>query len=376
MRWCLAIVTIVALVASACSKNGGDVPPSAAPKPAPVAQATAPPVVKTVQPDYRTRPRILETTGKVQFDEDRVVRVHAPITGRIIEVFAKPGDLVEPGTRLVMLDSPDLGSAKADYAKAVADAVRSEKALQLARELYEVKAIAEKEVRDAENEHAKTLAERERAEARLRTLGVSRSQLPDIAARKDASTTIVLTASATGIVVERNVVPGQVVSYGQSDTPVNLFVIADLRRMWVLADVYEPDVALVHHGQTASVTLPCCPNERYEGRVDYIADVVDKDTRTVKVRVAVPNRGRLLKAEMFVRVTIATGSTRVLAIPQSAVHREEGQTFVLVQHGQQWDRRPVKLGSEFEGLVEVTSGLTPDDRVAAGGSILLKDAAK
>src|SRR5262249_55000568 len=151
---------------------------------------------------------------------------------------------------------------------------RSEAALKLARELFEVKAIAQKEIRDAQNEARRTMAERERAASRLLTLGVRREQFPDIAARKDVSTTVTVTAPRGGVVVERNVVPGQVVAYGQSDTPANLFVIADLSTMWALADVYEPDVPSVKLDQPMTVRLPCCPNDRYEGRVSYISDSV------------------------------------------------------------------------------------------------------
>jgi len=217
------------------------------------------------------------------------------------------------------------------------------------------------------------VAERERAAARLRALGIGADQLPAIASRADTGTSIVVVAPRSGVIVERNVAPGQVVAYGQSDTPVNLFVIADVSAMWVLADVYEPDVPRVRRGQRVTVTLPCCPNERFEGTVDYISDVVDKDTRTVKVRAVVPNRGRTLKAEMFVKVAIATGTSRVLTVPQSAIHREGGETYVLVQGAKgEYARRPVRLGAEFAGVVEVIDGVTPADRVAGSGSILIK----
>jgi multidrug efflux pump subunit AcrA (membrane-fusion protein) len=147
--------------------------------------------------------------------------------------------------------------------------------------------------------------------------------------------------------------------------------------MWVVADVYEPDVPRVRRGQRVAVTLPCCPNDRFEGPIDYISDVVDKDTRTVKVRAVVPNRGRALKAEMFVKVAIATGVGRVLTLPLSAVHREAGQTYVLIERGKDdYARRPVQLGAELNGSVEVRDGVTPEDRVVAAGSILLKKAAQ
>src|SRR5262249_8718887 len=199
--------------------------------------------VKTARPEYREQATTLETTGKVVFDEEHLARVTAPITGRVVEVLVRPGDVVEPGRRLLVLDSPDASLARADFAKAVADAERADHALRLARELFEVRAVAQKEIREAESDERKAVAERDRAAARLRTLGV------DPTRPSEGATTVPVTAPRSGVVVERNVSPGQVVAYGQSDVPPSLLVIADLSTMWVLADVYEPDVPRVRLGQ-------------------------------------------------------------------------------------------------------------------------------
>ncbi|TMQ28266.1 MAG: efflux RND transporter periplasmic adaptor subunit, partial [Candidatus Rokuibacteriota bacterium] len=166
----LGLLALVAALAAGCGDSSA--PPQAAPKPNPPAAATdlAPTIVT---PEYQSRATVVQTTGKVQFNEDALVRVHAPATGRVLEVFARSGDVLEPGARLLVLDSADLGAAKADYAKAVSDVERAEAALRLARELLEVKAVAQKEIREAENEARKAGAERERAAARLRTLGVT-----------------------------------------------------------------------------------------------------------------------------------------------------------------------------------------------------------
>ncbi len=379
MRMGFVLSSLVSLLCAACgnSTRGEELPtaPKTVSETKPPAASVTP--ITTVSPQYRTRTSVLETSGKVQFNEEGLARVHAPATGRLMEVFASPGDVVAAGQRLLLLDSPDLGLAKSDYAKAVADTERSEAALRLARDLFEVRAVAQKEVREAENDARKAVAERERAASRLRTLGVRDAQFGDIAARADATTTLTVTAPRGGIVVERNVAPGQVVAYGQSDTPLNLFVIADLSTMWVLADVYEPDVPKVRLGQPLTATPPCCPGERYTGRIVNISDVVDKETRTLKVRAIVPNRDRSLKAEMFVKVAIETGAARVLTLPQGAVHREGGETFVLVaRETGHYERRPVKLGPELDGSVEILEGVTPKDRVVSAGGILLKGEAK
>jgi cobalt-zinc-cadmium efflux system membrane fusion protein len=368
----MLLTACIATLGVACGDSSAGAPsatkPIAEPPPAPAAAT-----VRVVSPAYKTRVAALETTGKVQFNEEQLVRITAPVTGRVVEVLARPGEVAEPGRRLLVIDSPDLGTAKADYAKAVADAERAQHAIDLARDLFAAKAIAQKEVRDAENDYRKAVAERDRAASRLRTLGVSETQLNEVASRADASTLVVVRAPRGGIIVERNIGPGQVVSYGQSDTPLTLFVIADLSRMWVLADVYEPDVPTVHRGQPVTVTLPCCPGARYQGKVVNIADAVDKDSRTLKVRAVVPNRGRGLKAEMFVKVSIDTSSARVLTLPQEAIQRRDGLTFVLVETGKDtYQRRPIKTGAEFDGVVEVLGGVAATERVVATGGILLR----
>jgi len=226
------VLLLIASLAAACKNNSSssrEATQATRQKDEP--SVAGPTNVKTVAPEYRTRATALQTNGKIQFNEERLVRVNAPLTGRVVEVLAGPGDAVEPGHRLIVLDSPYLGSAKSDYAKAVSDLDRSEKALNLARDLFEVKAISEREIRDAENDYRKAAAEKERAASRLLALGVSQAQLKDVANRADATTKMVVRAPRGGVIVERNVTAGQVVSFGQSDTPTNLFVIADLNTM-------------------------------------------------------------------------------------------------------------------------------------------------
>ena len=367
-------LALVALVTAACSESSA---PAAAPKTTTPSAATAALMPKTVSPEYVSRESVIATTGKVQFNEEGLVRVHAPLTGRVQEVVAAPGDSVTAGARLFVLDSADLGAAKADYAKAVADVERAQAALRLTNELLEVKAVAQKEVREAENDARKALAERERSAARLQTLGVGRERLPEIASRTDVATTMVVRAPRAGVIVERNVAPGQVVAYGQSDAPVNLFVIADLSTMWVVADVYEPDVPRLRRGEAMLITLRCCPDQHYDGTVGYISDAVDRETRTVKVRAVVPNHARALKAEMFVNARILTGTVRALTLPQEAIHREGGATFVLVATGPEATaRRAVKLGAELGDRVEILEGITTSDKVVSSGSIMLKSKAR
>jgi cobalt-zinc-cadmium efflux system membrane fusion protein len=375
MNWQLFGFLLIVIFSPSCDKgSGGSRPTQGAEQDAAAAPTSE---MTIINPEYRTWTATIETTGKIQFNEERLVRVNTPLTGRVLDVLTRPGDFVEAGHQLFVIDSPDLGAAKSDYLKAVSDLQRSEKALKLAHDLLEVQGISQKEVREAENDYRKAVAEKERAGSRLVALGIPEAQLNELTNRTDANTRILIRAPRGGVIVERNVTPGQVVSFGQSDTPTNLFVIADLSTMWVLADVYEPDVSKVRLGQVISITPPCCPEERVDGKVTYISDSVDPQTRTVKVRAVLPNPKRTLKAEMFVKVALDTGSSTVLAIPQSAVHVEEGQTFVLVEKTTgSYERRRVKLGADLDGGVEVLEGITVQDRIVSTGSILLKNSAR
>ena len=126
-------------------------------------------------------------------------------------------------------------------------------------------------------------------------------------------------------------------------------------------------------GQTVRITLPCCPRESYEGKVTNIAAAIDKESRTLKIRAVVSNAGGTLKGEMFVKAAIETGASQMLTLPQSAIQRQDGQTFVLLEKGQgEYARRAVKTGAEFDGVVEVLEGVTPEDRVVSTGGVLLK----
>src|SRR5213594_2581951 len=174
MRWYSKIILLIAAVCAACGDSSSRSPGTATkPSSDPKALATPATDIKTAAPEYRTRVMTLETNGKVQFNEERLVRVNAPLTGRVLDVLARPGDFVEAGHQLFVIDSPDLGAAKSDYLKAVSDLERSEKAFNLAHDLLEIQGISQKDAREAENDYRKAVAEKERAGARLGAMGVT-----------------------------------------------------------------------------------------------------------------------------------------------------------------------------------------------------------
>lgn len=153
-----------------------------------------------------------------------------------------------------------------------------------------------------------------------------------------------------------------------------MYRIADLRTVWVIASVYEKDIARVGKGQAASVTTKAYPDRKFRGRVTWVADTVDERTRTLKVRIEVDNGDRKLKPGMFIRADVVFGGRdKILMIPATAVRRQGGETIVFIDEGGgRFERRDVALGVGSNGVVEVRSGLKPGERVVAAGSFTLK----
>ncbi len=319
----------------------------------------------------------LRVTGRVQVNEDRVARIGSPVEGRITRVLVTVGDRVKVGQPLIALHSHELAAAHSDYEKAKAALARAEKArayaeveLERANRLLEAKAISRREhlraaadlaAAEAELEHAR--AEVRRAEEFLRHLGA----WPEIGDE------VILRAPIGGVVLERRVTVGTVV------TPsTDLMTIADLSTLWVIAQVPESQAALIRPGQPVSVSVAAFADRRFPGRVTYIGEQLDPQTRTVQVRCLVYNRQGHLRPEMYATITIALGTTPPrLAIPREAVQEIGGDSVVFVEREPgRFEKRIVQLGlSTFtpEGeVVEVIHGLRQGERIVTRGSFLLK----
>ncbi|BDG08912.1 efflux RND transporter periplasmic adaptor subunit [Anaeromyxobacter paludicola] len=360
--------SLLALAAtlSACSR-AASAPAGAPPPPGPgVLELRAVPAYVRVAPVEVSRDGGLATaTGRVGFDEDHTSRVGSPLSGRVVELQARPGDRVRRGQPLLAIASPDAESAVADLVAAEADLTAARKNLERSRRLFADQAVPYKDVLQAETDATKAEAARSRARSRLEVLGID----PAVGAHRSR---FVLRAPLDGVVVERAAMPGMEV---RADSGAPLVTVADLRRLWVQADVYERDLGLASVGQRAAVTVPAFPGETFAGTVTHIGDLVDPQTRTVKVRVEVENPSQRLKPEMFARVTLIgrPGAPAGLTVPADAI-LSDGQAsavIVAVSPGR-FQKRPVALGPEQDGRIRVLSGLSPGDQVVVDGGLYLK----
>jgi cobalt-zinc-cadmium efflux system membrane fusion protein len=242
----------------------------------------------------------LRLVGKVAFGEDYFSKVSSPVQGRVVDVRAKLGQSVQEGDVLLVIDSPDIAAAYADFLKEVSEFQFATRAYDLAKDLYETQALALKDLKQAENALVKEEAEYHQAMERLVALRVPRAELEKPLAQQRVMGRFELKTSLTGTIVDRTVTPGQWVGNDPSQV---LLIVADLNRLQVIAEAYEQDLGHLHVDDIASVTVEAYPDEEFPARIAAIGDVVDRDTRTVKVRAWLNNDSHKLKPEMYAKLS-------------------------------------------------------------------------
>jgi cobalt-zinc-cadmium efflux system membrane fusion protein len=315
--------------------------------------------------------RTIETTGVVDFDNDQATSVLAPFAGPVSRLFVLLGQQVKKGDALAAVDSPDFAAAISAYHKALATAQTNRKLADLDQDLLAHNGVSQREAAQAETDAANAEADRDAALQELVSLQVPAGTIKEIqAGRKVARVEGMIRAPVAGTVVERLVTPGQLLEAGA--TPC--FTVANLSRVWVMAQIFGADLAAVSVGDAAEVTSGI-GSKTFSGKVDNIAALVNPDTRAVAVRVVVDNPGDLLKKQMYVRVRLkARQESRGLLIPVSAILRDdENLPFVYqLQTDGSLARRHVTLGSRTGNVYDIAEGLSGGDKIVVDGALFLQ----
>ena len=333
-------------------------------------------------------PTTLQVTGRVAPDEARVAHIRPLARGVVQNVAVRLGDRVTAGQTLATLDNVELGTLVGEYLsesaalrQADTDREVKEKALDRARALIKIEGIAQQEfdLRAAEFKNSEAGVESQRArvakiEEQIHRFGITDQQLTRLATPGSDHRTeslSVLRAPFDGIVTKYEVAVGELVESDQE-----LFTLANISTVWVMADIYEKDLAKVQQGADVSVRVDAYPDRIFGGRLTYIADLIDPETRTAKARCVVTNPDGALKLDMFARIMIPTGDGRQApAVPVAAVQQVDGVAVVFVrQSADRFQRRDVQVGATAGDMVEIVSGLTPGEDVVAAGSFYLKTA--
>lgn len=301
----------------------------------------------------------LELNGEVACDEQLLRKVFIPCTGRVSGVSHVVGDYVQAGTLLGVVHSEQA----ADYHKGLADADAelrmANREYQMQRDMRASGMASDKDVEAARSRVTMAQAER----SRLATV----AHIEGLGGRANA----LLRAPISGYITATNIFNDSYVSEDTNNEPA--FEIADLRRVWVIADVYESDISKIHTGDPVVVTTVAYQGRKFIGRVDKINNVLDPDSRTMKIRVTLDNPHGLLKPGMFATAHIMTQhlGTRLCCVPTESVIFENGHNYVVVAEGSKYVRRTIQVAHNSSTYTWVSAGLKPHENVVSKNALLL-----
>lgn len=349
------LLSLTAL-AAACSRPAEQPSAAAAPPPTPAGQTAS--FLRFGRVAQIAAPDLTNVSGTVEVDDQQTARLNALVAGHVAALLVQVGDHVEAGQPLVALDSSDVKTAQADDVRAEADLALARRGSERAERLHEARAIADKDYFQAREDLRKATADFDRARAQLERLGVTPGQ---------PGTRYLVRAPFAGTVLERKALVGMEASPDGADP---LVVISDLSRVRVMLRLPERQLPRVGLGETVSVRVDAYPEE-FPGTVVAVGDVIDDATRTVPVRCTVPNPNHLLKPAMFARVTLkASAGSTMVAVPSDAL-LSDGQKFRVVvrRPDGQLEVRPVDVGAELGGQVEVVGGVQVGEEVVTEGAL-------
>lgn len=307
---------------------------------------------------------VLSATGKLQFNEDEVARIVAPVNGQVQQLSVKVGSEVRKGDRLFLLHSRDAAAAMTDYLEETKDLELALKSQRMAKDLFDHQAGSRMAVDQAQRDVEKAKVRVTRTEEALRILGLN----PVTEGKLDPR--IPVLSPRSGTVIARSVTEGQFVQPEHDP----LVVISDLSTLWALADIFEHDMRHVRVGQRAQLTTAAYPDRVFNAQVSYIAQVIDSDSRTVKVRFTVLNPSRNLKPEMFASVRLFLNeSEKCLLVPATSVFAISEKSYVYKKTGaSDFVRVEVKAESADGGRMRILGGIAPGDEIVSAGALLLR----
>jgi membrane fusion protein, heavy metal efflux system len=327
-------------------------------------------------------PELLRVPGRITLAENGSWRVGVLTSGRVERVYVNSGDFVKQNQVLASMHSRDVQEARAAYQTSRSDLSRAEAAAALAQKnydrtqrLYSLKAASLEEIEHAGQELVNTQAavrdeqidvEKERVHLNV-SLGIPADPGPEY--QGDDADLIPIRAPGAGFVLAKNVSSGAVV-----DPTKDIFVIGNLKRLWMIASVNETNIARLRVGQSAGVTVTAFPNEHFAGKVTNLGQELDPVTRVMRVRIELENPSIKLRPEMLANAEIAVGGVRsLLLLPPEAVQQVNDQDVVFLRKSADiFEMRPVRVGETVNGRLAILEGVRAGDAVVTRGSFLLK----
>jgi cobalt-zinc-cadmium efflux system membrane fusion protein len=311
----------------------------------------------------------VRVAGRIDFDEQRLARIGATVTGRVTDIDALLGQVVKKGEVLARLNSSELSTQQLAYLKARAELELNRRNAERARALFDADVIGAAELQRRQSEFQISVAETRAAADQLALLGVSAAAIARLGSEGAVNSVVPVVSTLSGVVVERKLAQGQVVQPADA-----LFVVADLSRLWAVAQVPEQQVSQVRTGQTVNIEVPALGNEKLVGKLIFVGQTINPETRTVLVRTELDNRDGRLKPAMLATMLIEARPVEHMVVPASAVVRENDQDHVFVAEEEGVFRLvSVRLGAELSGQRVVLSGLKGQERLVVDGAFHLNN---
>jgi cobalt-zinc-cadmium efflux system membrane fusion protein len=329
------------------------------------------PHLQLVPASQTTWTTAFHTTGTVDWDNDKTTQAITQVSGPVTRILVDAGARVKRGDVLLYVSSPDMANAVSAYRKAKNRLDLAKRNLDRNKDLLNHEAISQREFESVEADYNDAATDVQTALQALKVLDVSAQDLVEAEQQNVAiHPELAMRAPISGTVVQKLVLPGQVIEAGA--TPA--FVISDVSTVWVQGHVYEKDLRSIHKGDTVEMRNASFPSV-FRGTVTYIGDMLDPATRTTPVRIVTANTEGLLKKDLFLDITVTDNSQRsALVVPTSSVLYDEQNfpfVYVQVQHGQ-FAQRQVTLGTQQKDQVEVLNGLKPGEQVVSQGGLFLQ----
>jgi cobalt-zinc-cadmium efflux system membrane fusion protein len=312
---------------------------------------------------------ILRVAGQIDFNEQALTRIGASVTGRVTQINAQLGNDVKKGDTLALINSSELSNSQLAYLKARSEKEFHRRTVQRAKTLFEADVISAAELQRRESEYEVASAQTRAAQDQLRVLGVNLKAMEELATTGAIDSVASVMATIKGVVVERKVTTGQVVQ--PADV---LFTVADLSRVWAVAQVPEQQVAQVKVGQSVRIEVPALENEKLIGKLIYVGQTVNPESRTVLVRTELDNTSGRLKPSMLASMLIESAPTKRVVVPITAIVREQDADYVFIEEKPGSFRlKPVRLSSEHNGQRVVLDGLSQGMRIVSDGAFHLNN---
>lgn len=321
------------------------------------------------EPSWRDVGASVTVAARVEVDTTRITRIGSPVMGRISSLDVQEGQEVRKGQQLALLNSTGLSGAQLEMLKAISQKAVAERAVERARLLLKADVIGSAELERREAELAAATAELGAARDQLQLLGMAPAAIAEIENTRNIHSVARITANMDGTLLERKVAIGQVIQ--PADT---VFEIADLSSLWLVADVPEQQAGNIQTGYDVDAEIAAFPGQIVRGKLSFVSATVNPETRTVRVRMDLPNGRHRYKPAMLATMTLKDHLERKQTIPTSAVVRDNDLEYVFVQRDRDtFVLRPVTLGVEQGGYRVLLDGLRPGERIVTNGAFHLNN---